>query len=129
MLISMAVVGKWSDKIQRRKPFVFWTSVLLAASMVIPLVSPTVPGLIAQSVVAGFAFGAYLVVDQALFIDVIVDKRNAGRDLGMSALAETLVRPLVLFLQACWSPRPVATESCGSWPSRSCWSPRPRSCQ
>ncbi|QSZ51250.1 hypothetical protein AYX22_22175 (plasmid) [Arthrobacter sp. D5-1] len=94
MLISMAVVGKWSDKIQRRKPFVFWTSVLLAASMVIPLVSPTVPGLIAQSVVAGFAFGAYLVVDQALFIDVIVDKRNAGRDLGMSALGGNLGQAL-----------------------------------
>ena len=35
---------------------------------------------------AGAAMGAYMVVDQALFIDVIPDKRTAGRDLGMSAL-------------------------------------------
>ena len=34
----------------------------------------------------GAAMGAYMVVDQALFIDVIPDKRTAGRDLGMSAL-------------------------------------------
>jgi len=85
-IIAIAVVGKWSDKMGRRKPFVFWSSVALGLSLLIPFFSPTVPALIIQGVIAGTAFGAYMVVDQALFIDVIKDKRTAGRDLGMSAL-------------------------------------------
>jgi MFS family permease len=85
-LIAMTIIGRWSDKIGRRKPFVFWASILLAASFVVPLLMPTVLGLFIQAAIAGTAFGVYIVVDQALFIDVIVDKRTAGRDLGMSTL-------------------------------------------
>lgn len=86
MLVAMVVAGRWSDRIKRRKPFVFWTSILMAASFVIPLVSPTLPALFAQAILGSLAMGAYMVVDQALFIDVIEDKRTAGRDLGMSSL-------------------------------------------
>ncbi|MGV2984339.1 MFS transporter [Microbacterium sp. AGC85] len=93
-ILAIAVVGKWSDKIGRRKPFVFWSSILLGLSLLIPFFSPTVPALIIQGVIAGTAFGAYMVVDQALFIDVIKDKRTAGRDLGMSALGGNLGQAL-----------------------------------
>jgi MFS family permease len=86
MLAAMLVAGRWSDKIGRRKPFVIWTSVVMASSMLIPFVWPTLPGLFVQAVIGGVAMGAYLVVDQALFIDVLLDKRTAGRDLGMGAL-------------------------------------------
>jgi MFS family permease len=85
-LIAMTVIGRWSDKIGRRKPFVFWGSILLAASFVVPLLMPTVLGLFIQAAIAGTAFGVYIVVDQALFISVILDKRTAGRDLGMATL-------------------------------------------
>ncbi|GAA4490435.1 MFS transporter [Microbacterium panaciterrae] len=93
-ILAISVVGKWSDKVGRRKPFVFWSSILLGASLLIPLFSPTIPALIVQGVLAGTAFGAYMVVDQALFIDVIEDKRNAGRDLGMSSLGGNLGQAL-----------------------------------
>lgn len=89
-ILAISIVGRWSDRVGRRKPFVFGSSVLLAVSLLIPLVFPTIPGLIAQGILAGIAFGSYMVVDQALFIDVIVDKRTAGRDLGMSALGGNL---------------------------------------
>lgn len=93
-ILAIAVVGKWSDRVGRRKPFVFWSSVMLGLSLLIPFFSPTVPALIVQGVIAGTAFGAYMVVDQALFIDVIKDKRTAGRDLGMSALGGNLGQAL-----------------------------------
>lgn len=87
MLVTMTLVGRWSDKIGRRKPFVFWASILMAASMLVPLAWATVPGLYVQAVIGGIALGAFIVVDQALFIDVIPDKKTAGRDLGMANLA------------------------------------------
>ncbi|MGQ4407323.1 MFS transporter [[Kitasatospora] papulosa] len=55
--------------------------------MLVPLVWATVPGLFVQAVIGGIALGAFVVVDQALFIDVIPDKKTAGRDLGMANLA------------------------------------------
>lgn len=65
MMIAMVVAGKWSDKIKRRKPFVFWTSIILAASLVVPLVWPSLPAMLIQAVVGGLAIGAYMVVDQS----------------------------------------------------------------
>ncbi|RJL35862.1 MFS transporter [Bailinhaonella thermotolerans] len=86
-VIAMIVVGRWSDRVGRRKPFVFWSSVLCALSMIVPMVWPTLPALFVQQVISALAMGAYLVVDQALFIDVLPDRRSAGRDLGLGALA------------------------------------------
>ena len=93
-LIAMYVAGKWSDAIGRRKPFVIGSSVLMACSMLIPLVWPTVPALFAQAMIGNIALGAFLVVDQALFIDVLPDKSAAGRDLGVSALGGNLGQAL-----------------------------------
>ncbi|NUP03930.1 MAG: MFS transporter [Nonomuraea sp.] len=84
--VAMVVAGRWSDRIGRRKPFVFWASVVFAASMLVPMVWPTLTALFVQIVVAGLAMGTYLVVDQALFIDVLPDKGAAGRDLGLGTL-------------------------------------------
>lgn len=89
-LVAMVVAGRWSDRIQRRKPFVIGASLLLAASMLVPLVWPTLIALYVQAVVGGVAVGAFVVVDQALFIDVLPDKQAVGRDLGMGNLAGNL---------------------------------------
>lgn len=92
-LVSMIVAGRWSDRIRRRKPFVFWSSLAMAGSFLFPLFWPALPALFIQSVIAGFAFGTFLVVDQALFIDVI-DKKEAGRDLGVAALGTNVGQAL-----------------------------------
>lgn len=86
-LIAVVIAGWLSDKVGRRKPFVIISSLLMAASMAVPLVLPTLVGLFIQTVVAGVALGIYLPVDQALFIDVLPDKNAAGRDLGIATLA------------------------------------------
>ncbi len=93
-LIAVLVSGKLSDKLGRRKPFVVVASVLMAASMLVPIISPTLPALFIQTAIAGLAFGIYLPVDQALFIDVLPDQRSAGRDLGVAALGSSLGQAL-----------------------------------
>lgn len=89
-LIGLIVAGRLSDKLGRRKPFVVFASALMAAACAAPLVSPTVVGLIVSGVLSGVAFGCYLSVDQALFIDVLPDRSSAGRDLGVAALGNNL---------------------------------------
>ncbi|WP_223690710.1 MFS transporter [Leifsonia poae] len=93
-VLAIVVAGALSDRWRRRKSFVFVSSLLMAASMAIPLISPTVPGLFIQAVVAGLAFGIYTPVDQALLIDVLPDAKAAGRDLGVAGLATNLGQAL-----------------------------------
>nr|AGU09727.1 Major Facilitator Superfamily [uncultured organism] len=89
-LIAMYVSGRWSDKIGRRKPFVVAAALIMAASFLVPFISPTLPALFIQVIVTGVGYGIFVVVDQALFIDVLPDKEAAGRDLGLSALGQNL---------------------------------------
>lgn len=89
-MVAMAVCGRWSDRIGRRKPFVIASSLLFAVALAVPLISPTLPALFVQAVLIGFALGCFMVVDQALMIDVLPDQAAAGRDLGIGILAINL---------------------------------------
>ncbi|WP_349865902.1 MFS transporter [Leifsonia sp. WHRI 6310E] len=93
-IIALFIAGRLSDRLGKRRIFVIVSSVLMACSMLIPIVSPTILGLFLQAVVGGIAFGIYLPVDQALFIDVLPDERAAGRDLGVAGLGSNLGQAL-----------------------------------
>ncbi|MDQ0614000.1 MFS family permease [Microbacterium sp. W4I4] len=97
-LIGIVICGPLSDRLRRRKPFVIWSSVLMAASYVIPLAWPTVTAMILQMLIGGLAFGIFIAVDAALFLDVLPNKLAVGRDLGVAAVATNLgqaIAPLV----------------------------------
>lgn len=99
-LIAVSVSGRLSDRVGVRKPFIIVASLLMAASLAVPLVSPTLPGLFIQSIVTGLAFGIYLPVDNAMFIDVLPNPETAGRDLGLSIVATNLGQSLAPALAA-----------------------------
>jgi MFS family permease len=99
-VVAVIFAGRLSDKIGRRKPFIIVASLLMAASMVIPLLSPTIPALLIQAILGALAFGIFLPVDQALFIDVLPDQESAGRDLGVAAVATNLGQALGPILAA-----------------------------
>jgi MFS family permease len=89
-LVAMYIGGIWSDRIRRRKPFVLIACALMALSFVVPLVWASLPALFIQAIVGGFGLGMFIVVDQALFIDVLPDRAAAGRDLGLATSAGNL---------------------------------------
>ena len=62
--------------------------------MTVPFVWPTLAALYVQFILAGLAIGTFLVVDQALLIDVLPDKGAAGRDLGIGQFAINLGQAL-----------------------------------
>jgi MFS family permease len=89
-LIAMYVGGVLSDRLKRRKPFVVVACILMAVSFLVPLLWPVLPALFIQAVVGGLGLGVFIVVDQALFIDVLPDRDAAGRDLGLATAAGNL---------------------------------------
>jgi MFS family permease len=94
ILVSIAISGPLSDRLGRRKIFVFVSSILVALGMVAPLVSPTTTGMLVFGFVAGLGFGAFQAVDQALISEVLPDAGTRAKDLGVVNIAATLPQTL-----------------------------------
>lgn len=90
IIVSIVVAGPLSDRVGRRKPFIFAASVLVGVALIIPMVSPTFAGWLAFSVVSGLGFGAFQSVDQALMSEVLPSASSFGKDLGVVNIAATL---------------------------------------
>ncbi|MBA1307586.1 MFS transporter, partial [Stutzerimonas stutzeri] len=90
MVVSFAatvVSGPFSDKIGRRKPPVIIACLLYGIGIMMPLLFPSVMGMLLFAGIAGLGYGMYMAVDQALNIDVLPNKEDAGKDLGFLNVA------------------------------------------
>jgi MFS family permease len=99
VLLSALASGWLSDKVGRRKPFIVWSSIVMALALAIPLFVPTVTGVLVYSFLLGLGFGTYISIDLALMTEVLPAKAegaksSAGRDLAVLGLATTLPQAL-----------------------------------
>ncbi|MCR6488460.1 MFS transporter [Amycolatopsis sp. OK19-0408] len=90
-LVSIPLSGWLSDRLGRRKIFVYFASVTLAAGLLVPLVAPTVTGMVVSGVIQGLGYGAYLACDTALMTEVLPGGgAAAGKDLGILNIATNI---------------------------------------
>ena len=99
VLLSALASGWLSDRVGRRKPFIVWSSVVMAIALAVPLFVPTVTGVLAYSFLLGLGFGTYISIDLALMTEVLPAglagaQSTAGRDLAVLGLATTLPQAL-----------------------------------
>jgi MFS family permease len=85
--IASVTSGPISDKIGKRKPPVIFSCGLYAIGIAMPWIFPTTMGMMLFAGIAGFGYGMYMSVDQALNVDVLPSKENAGKDLGFLNMA------------------------------------------
>lgn len=105
--VACAMVGGvLSDRMQRRKLFAFGAALTIAASMVVFSLTSDWNVLLAAYVVYGCGAGCYCAVDIALVTQVLPSQRDAGKDLGVINLANTLPQALAPAL-AVWSLGPT----------------------
>lgn len=95
IMIVMSLVGSFisgpvSDIIGRRKVPVVVASVLFAIGIAMPWVFPSSMGMYLFAGIAGLGYAVYSAVDQALLVDVLPNKEEAGKDLGILNMATTL---------------------------------------
>ncbi|WP_125773744.1 MFS transporter [Antribacter gilvus] len=88
--VTTLLLGRLSDRVGRRKIFVFGSSVTIAIALAIPWLSPTVPAMFGYAVVMGIGFGAFQAVDTALISEVLPSAQDYGKDLGVVNIAATL---------------------------------------
>ena len=94
ILVSTAIGGPWSDRVGRRKPFVFGASALMGVGLLVPWLMPTVTGWVIYTAIMGLGFGVFQSVDTALMSQVLPSSESFGKDLGVVNIAATLPQVL-----------------------------------
>jgi len=95
---STVVVGRWSDRVGRRKVFVTVSGVVTGLGALILAVVPTWPGALAGAVVFGIGYGVYLSVDFALCTEVLPAAASRAKDLGVINIAVALPQVFAPFV-------------------------------
>lgn len=90
-IVAVSLGGWWSDRIGRRKVFIYAASVFMIAGLVFPLIMPNLTGMLIMSAVNGFGFGLYMACDTALMTEVLPGGGvAAGKDLGILNVATNI---------------------------------------
>ncbi|MHA7268269.1 MFS transporter [Arthrobacter sp. HLT1-20] len=93
-------LGRLSDRLGRRRVFVFGASVLQAAAAFILAFVPTMGAATVGAALLGLGYGCFLSVDQALATEVLPDQLSRGKDLGIMNIALTVPQAFAPLLGA-----------------------------
>ena len=94
IIVVGLVGGPLSDKLGRRKIFVFGSTILYAIGLTVIAFAPNFETFLIGMAITGAAQGVYLAVDLALVVDVLPSKETAARDLGVFNMAATVSQSL-----------------------------------
>lgn len=86
-IVAIVVAGILADRLSRYRIFVFASSLLGGAALILPAISPAWNVILACAAVEGLAIGVYLAVDTALVTLVLPSAQTAARDLGVVNIA------------------------------------------
>ena len=89
-LIAAVFAGPITDKIGMRKIPVALASCLFALGALMPMLFRSAMGMFLFAGIAGLGYGVYNAIDQALNVSVLPNPEEAGKDLGILNLANTL---------------------------------------
>lgn len=89
-MVASLLAGWLSDATGRRKAFVAAAILLFAIGTYLLLHVNSVNGFYLVEGVMGFAYGSYVAVDLALVFEVLPDRENNGKDLGVFNMANAL---------------------------------------
>jgi MFS family permease len=94
ILISTIVSGPISDRVGRRKPFVFVSAAVVSLAFLLPWMWQDLTAWMIMTFIAGFGFGMFQAVDTALMSEVLPSAKNFAKDLGVVNIAATMPQTL-----------------------------------
>ncbi|MFL6114043.1 MAG: MFS transporter [Catenulispora sp.] len=90
VVAASLVGGVFSDRTGRRKIFVFAASIVYGVAMFVIALATHFNGFLVGMAIGGLGFGMYMAVDLALVADVLPDRDEAAKDLGVLNIAGAL---------------------------------------
>jgi MFS family permease len=100
IIASSLLLGRWSDRIGRRKPFVIVSALFQAVAAGLLAFVPDFTVAVIAGALLGIGYGAFLSVDQALATQVLPNAATRGKDLGIMNIATTVPQALAPLLGA-----------------------------
>ncbi|GHJ47236.1 MFS transporter [Catellatospora sp. TT07R-123] len=94
ILLATVVSGPLSDRVGRRKPFVFGSAITTAVALLLPWMWQDVTAWTLMMFISGFGFGMFQAVDTALMSEVLPSAKSFAKDLGVVNIAATLPQTL-----------------------------------
>lgn len=95
LVIVAPLAGSLSDRLQRRKVFVFLSTLLLAVALLVLAFTTTLPLYYVACALQGIAMGVYFAADVAMVTAVLPDRHHsAGKDMAIFAVATNLPQSL-----------------------------------
>jgi MFS family permease len=93
LIVGLVVAAPLSDRFGR-KPFVYVAGLGIALGLMMMSGAGTASSITIANAAIGLAFGAFMGVDQALIADVLPNKDDVAKDLGVINLAATIPQTL-----------------------------------
>jgi len=90
IVAASLIGGRLSDRTGRRKIFVLTASIVYGLALFVIAIASDFNGFLVGMAIGGLGFGVYVAVDLALVVDVLHDKDNAAKDLGVFNIAGAL---------------------------------------
>ncbi len=90
IIVASLIGGRLSDRTGRRKIFILIASIVYGLAMFVIAIASNFNGFLVGMAISGLGFGMYMAVDLALVADVLPDKENAAKDLGVFNIAGAL---------------------------------------
>ena len=95
LLLVTPLLGWLSDRLKRRKPFVIASALIATVGLVVIALATSIPVVLLGEFILGAGIGAFFAVELALLTDVLPNKEDAGKDLGVANLAQSLPQSLI----------------------------------
>ncbi len=95
--ITSIAAGYLSDAVKRQKPFAIFAGIAVAAALVMMAFAPDLTMVFVASILLGLGAGSFLAVDLALCVRVLPNEEEAGKDLAIINIANSLPQSLVPF--------------------------------
>ncbi|MGW9632027.1 MFS transporter [Agromyces sp. NPDC055520] len=100
VILASLVLGKLSDKLGRRKMFVFIASGLQGVAALMLGLFPDLTVAMVGAGLLGLGYGCFLSVDQALATQVLPDAASRGKDLGIMNIASAVPQAIAPMIGA-----------------------------
>ena len=94
VIVASLALGKLSDRLGRRKAFVFIASGLQGLAAILLAFFPDLTVAMVAAGLLGLGYGCFLSVDQALATQVLPDAASRGKDLGIMNIASAVPQAL-----------------------------------
>ncbi|ERK73434.1 MFS transporter [Leifsonia aquatica] len=100
VIIASLVFGRLSDKLGRRKAFVFLSSAIQGVAALLLAFVPELSAAMIAAGLLGLGYGCFLSVDQALATQVLPDPESRGKDLGIMNIATAVPQAMAPLIGA-----------------------------